>query len=257
MNIQEYIASGILESYIIGEVSAEEAAQVEKMAADHPEVKAELDKIELALEQYAVLLGTTPPAGTLTEVLEQLPDASGGSSKGFSNRGGFWSIAVLAVLTSVLAFYFYRAQQSTSNQLNQTQNDLQTLQEDCTEKDDQLREQANIIALLMDPNTRSATMQGTDLAPQAIAQVFVNENNRQVYLNTGTLPEPPADKSYQLWGLVDGNPVDMGIFELILDGGLQAVPFVDGAQTYAVTLEDKGGKPTPDLTQLYVIGNVG
>ncbi|HKK73590.1 MAG TPA: anti-sigma factor [Saprospiraceae bacterium] len=255
MNIQEYIASGVLESYLLGELSPQEQAEVEKNAAEYPEIRAELDQIELALEQFAVMSGTPPPAGTLTEVLQRVSGPGGGTNFN-ANRGWLWGLAILSVVTAGLAYNFYSNHQNAIQERNQLQSDLQTLAEDCNEKDEQLTELSNIIDILSDPATRAARMQGTELAPQAIAQVFVNENTQQVFLDAGNLPTPPADKSYQLWGLVDGNPVDMGVFELNTAGGLQAVPFVEGAQTYAITLEEAGGQPTPDLTQLYVIGNV-
>ena len=45
MNIQEYIASGILETYFLGELSSAEQAEVEKNVAEYPEIRAELDRI--------------------------------------------------------------------------------------------------------------------------------------------------------------------------------------------------------------------
>ena len=257
MNIQEYIASGILETYLLGELSPAEQAEVEKNAAEYPEIRAELDRIERALEQYAVILGTPPPAGTLTELLDRIPTQGGSNPPHTGHKAWLWSLAMVSLVMAGLAYTSYRNQQNAQGERNQLENELQVLEEDCNQKDEEIASLVNIIDILSDPDTRAARMEGTELAPQAIAQVFVNDNTRQVYLDIGNLPTPPADKSYQLWGLVNGNPVDMGVFEINPEGGLQAVPFVEGAQTYAVTLEDAGGQPTPDLTQLYVIGNVG
>lgn len=256
MNIKEYIESGILESYLLGELSPEERKEVEKNVAEHPEIRAELEQIELALEQYAVMLGTPPPPGTLTELLDRMPNTGGNTN---FNTTKLWMIglAAMAAVMAGLAFNFFNNYQNTLQDSRQLQSELETLEDNCTQTENQLTELSTIIEILSDPGTRAARMQGTELAPQAIAQVFVNENTRQVFLDAGNLPTPPADKSYQLWGLVNGNPVDMGVFELTTEGGLQAVPYVEGAQTYAITLEEAGGQPTPDLTQLYVIGNVG
>jgi mannose-6-phosphate isomerase-like protein (cupin superfamily) len=51
--ISSYIDSGILEAYVLGFATAEECAEVEKLAAAHPEIKNELAQIENSLEQYA------------------------------------------------------------------------------------------------------------------------------------------------------------------------------------------------------------
>ena len=80
-NIQEYIESGILEQYALGELSPAEQAAVEAHAASHPEVREELQQVQAALGFYAEAHAITPPAGmrerVLANVLAQIaPPAS-------------------------------------------------------------------------------------------------------------------------------------------------------------------------------------
>ncbi len=60
MNIQEYIASGILEMYVLGDVTPEEALEVEKLASAHEEIRNEIDEISNALQHYAAAQTTAP-----------------------------------------------------------------------------------------------------------------------------------------------------------------------------------------------------
>ena len=60
MNIQEYIASGILEMYVLGDVTPEEALEVEKLAAVHEEIRNEIEEISDALQQYAAAQTAAP-----------------------------------------------------------------------------------------------------------------------------------------------------------------------------------------------------
>ena len=46
MNINEYISSGILEAYVLGELSDQERISVERNLAQHPELQEELARIE-------------------------------------------------------------------------------------------------------------------------------------------------------------------------------------------------------------------
>ena len=39
--------------------------------------------------------------------------------------------------------------------------------------------------------------------------------SKEVYLLVNQLPTPDPDKQYQLWAIVDGNPVDAGVFDMI------------------------------------------
>jgi anti-sigma-K factor RskA len=100
-------------------------------------------------------------------------------------------------------------------------------------------------------------MQGTDLSPEAIAAVFYNPASESSLIDVCNLPVPPSDQQYQLWAIVDGTPVSMGVFEVGADpSNLQPVEYVAGAQAYAVTLEPKGGSESPTLEQMYVIGEI-
>ena len=83
-NFQEYIESGILEQYVLGELSAAEHAAVEAQAASHYEIQAELEQVQAALGFYAEAHAITPPAAmrerVLTNVLARIagPAANSG-----------------------------------------------------------------------------------------------------------------------------------------------------------------------------------
>ena len=62
------------------------------------------------------------------------------------------------------------------------------------------------------------------------------------------LPRPPEDRTYQLWGIVDGTPVSAGLFSTDADGGgflwTDVVP-AGAVELWAVTEEPAGGVPRP------------
>lgn len=60
--VSKYIESGVLELYVMGAASPEEAAEVERMAAAYPEVRQELEQISLAMERYARAQAVQPRA---------------------------------------------------------------------------------------------------------------------------------------------------------------------------------------------------
>ena len=71
-NFQDYIESGILELYALGELSAAEQAAVEAQAASHPAVRAELAQVQAALGFYAEAHAITPPAALRERVLSSV-----------------------------------------------------------------------------------------------------------------------------------------------------------------------------------------
>ena len=71
-NFQDYIESGILEQYALGELSAAEQADVEAQAASVPEVRAELAQVQAALGFYAEAHAIAPPAALRERVLSNV-----------------------------------------------------------------------------------------------------------------------------------------------------------------------------------------
>ena len=51
MNTSEYIESGIIETYVLGMASPEEAAELEALCLEFPEIKAALNAFEETLEK--------------------------------------------------------------------------------------------------------------------------------------------------------------------------------------------------------------
>ena len=62
------------------------------------------------------------------------------------------------------------------------------------------------------------------------------------------------EKQYQLWEIVNGKTVDAGMLDNCT--GLCKLKNIPSAQAFAITLENKGGSPTPTMSALYVMGAV-
>jgi mannose-6-phosphate isomerase-like protein (cupin superfamily) len=60
MNIKDFISSGILELYVLGDISEKESQEVERMAAANPEVRKEIEEISKSLEKYAKANAVAP-----------------------------------------------------------------------------------------------------------------------------------------------------------------------------------------------------
>jgi mannose-6-phosphate isomerase-like protein (cupin superfamily) len=59
-HITEYIDSGILEMYAMGATTAEESKEVERMAAEHVEVRQEINRIQEEIEAFALAHAVSP-----------------------------------------------------------------------------------------------------------------------------------------------------------------------------------------------------
>lgn len=75
MDIQAYIQSGIIESYVLGVASAEETKELLRVAGEYPAVKEAIRAAEETFEQNAMKNAITPNAGIKSNLLSTLqPD---------------------------------------------------------------------------------------------------------------------------------------------------------------------------------------
>ena len=266
MDINKYISSGILENYVLGLISENERREVEEAAANYPAIQNALFDIEDALKSYIQANAMPLPAGLKAAVMAKIDAEIGktptapptpGTAGSVSRTAGL--LGLLALALAAFCFYLFNQNKNIQNDLSTTNNQLKVLKKDCDTQAARLQDLQQKIAILRDTAKTTVIMKGQPdgNAPAAIAAVHINTASKKVFLDVIDLPEPPAGKQYQLWALVDGQPVDMGVFDLQIreDGSFIEVPFVENAGAYAVTLEDAGGRPTPNLDQLFMIGN--
>ena len=91
MNVTEYIASGILESYVMGAVSDQERREVECLSSIYPDIRRELDQLSEVLENYALLHSVEPPESVKAKLLDQLDfdkPATGDHCSAYAGRYG-------------------------------------------------------------------------------------------------------------------------------------------------------------------------
>ena len=266
MDTSAYISSGILESYVLDQLSEEERAAVKVMALKHPEVQAEIQAIEKTLEAYASKHSKTPPSHLKKKIASQLKmEEPPAIPMSYTKRGktipAYWLIAAsVALLISIVYNVFLY------DQLTDAHNELMAMDVDKQYFAGQFEIQKTAyddakkhLAIVAQNGNKTVILKGLESAPNAIASIYWNQSSKEVYLNVSELPIPPENKQYQLWAIVNGKPVDGGIFDLTPNSNnvvLQKMKPISDAQAFAVTLEKKGGTKVPTLNAMYLLGNV-
>ncbi|NJL77587.1 MAG: anti-sigma factor [Saprospiraceae bacterium] len=260
MNVQEYISSGLLENYVLGLVSDEERQEIERYATMYPEIRAELNAIEDALEVYALANAVSPPADmetrilNLTNPLEEKKVATSIASVRNFLIGGLVIALVGCIYLFAQQVQYQRQLQEKDATIAQLQMDYETLQQDCGTINTQ-------IATLKDSVSQAILLKGTNNAPNASIIVHWNPSKRKALLGAINLPTILTDQQYQLWAIIDGQPTDMGVLDIstanaLDDSLIEILTNFTNPQAFAITLEPKGGSAVPSLDKLYVIGNV-
>jgi len=72
LNIQQYIASGIIESYVLGLATPEEASHLERLLPFYPELQAALSDFGFQLELFAIQHEEPPPPGLFLKIQDRV-----------------------------------------------------------------------------------------------------------------------------------------------------------------------------------------
>lgn len=266
LDTNSIISSGLLESYVLGNCTVEEKLLVEELCVKHPEVLAEIEAIEDALMQYASISAPELSGDVKSKLMLKLNNKAEPVTEHVSGKVAFtpkWygyaaaAAVVLLIVSSAINLMLYSKVKKLSSDLTLIQQEKDYYVDQFNVQNASLNAKNNEIAVLSDPNTKLIELKSTSKTSDAKAVIYWNSNSRQTYLSYVSLPTPPQGKQYQLWAIVDGNPVDAGVFDSTATlAQLQKMKEIVKAQAFAVTLENVGGSPTPTLTTLCLLGNV-
>jgi anti-sigma-K factor RskA len=266
MTRHEIIQSGLLEAYAMGQLTGQEARSVESALASDVSLRAELDRIERALEQAAMEQAVAPPPEVRARILSAIrqaprePKLVGMALRSAPGRARSWLAiaASIALLASIgLNVVMLLRLREAHAELARLQEERSVLAEQVNVQRASLEDAGRKLAVLSDPGRKVVTLAGTAAAPEALARVYWDQGGNSVHLDVLRLPAPPVGKQYQLWAIADGQPVDAGLVPLgDAPDGLLTMKAIASAQAFAVTLEDEGGKPAPTLERMVLIGRI-
>ena len=284
MDLSCIILSGDLELYILGMLPKEEADKIEQLAKLFPEVQAELDRISESLEAFDNMATVTPSAsvkdnlmGKLRAMKEEeqkvIPFGSVGKKENETGNSGLespvreipkrankpsWLLAAsfIGLIVSVGGLiYFFSQHKQSQTELASLKQQVDTLRTNSTTQQQQILAYSQTMQMMHDATYKKIELTNVPGKPTAMAQVLWNTKTKEVFIADVSLPQAPSNKQYQLWAIVDGKPVDAGMLGDAKNLA-QKMKVFERAEMFAITLEQKGGSPTPTMEEMYVAGKV-
>jgi len=258
LNIQEYISSGILEAYVMGELAAIERVALEKDLGQYPELREELARVEEANELLLMKLAIAPPVALKEKVMSAAKPQGKVIKMESSVNWKYAEVAsiALALVASYLA-YDYRAKWKNSEfALNDLIAQNRQVAQDYNRVNLRLDKVENDLRVIDNPTFTKVVMKGTANAPQAVASVYWNKQTSEVFVSIQNLRELAHQNQYQLWAEIDGKMVDAGVFDGNVAGLVKMKNVIKGAVSFNVTIEQRGGSPTPTFATLQLSGAV-
>lgn len=272
MNIKDYISSGIIETYALGAASEQEAREFELMCLQYPEVQHAFDEYQKTLEEYATQYAVTPPKGlkqniwqaiqaeansipvssTTIPVQHKEQFASSSANTVPKKSIALWKYTAAASIALLIASGIYNISLVHTNK--ETAAALTTLQQQQQENLAHQQKNNEALSILLKPTTKTVTLDGVGAHLKTKAMLYWDSVTGDVFLNLNDMPQAPEGKQYQLWAIVDGKPVDAGMYNPTPGTPMYKMKSIARAEMFAITIEQKGGSANPTMDQMVVAG---
>ena len=252
MDINSYIASGIIEMYVMDLCTPEEKQEMDLLRKQHPELNEAVIQFEKSLENNLLANATLPGEETDKKILESLhslqitngdKDIQQGKVKKMNWLKLVAAASVLLLLASAVFNYILL------NKVNEEQALIG--------KEKQSPLPLSDYKILQQPTITPVAMYG--VAPHSICRctMFWDKKTGKAYIMIHHLPLSSGDENYQLWAMVDGKPVSIGIInDKIRDRFIEVQNVPQDAIAFTVTLEKTGGASTPTVEETYLSGKI-
>ena len=273
--IKAYIESGILELYVIGQLDVQEQKEVEAMANKYASIRKEIDAIEIAMEKYALAYAVQPSDGLEDKIFSQIkhrdtapvkeaqiiplnPDSS--RTKLRTLRFALVACIGLLIISVAALYSAHKNLSAAKEQIASLNLDKEKFAARVSYMKDENKDLQEIADIVSDPTWTAVKLAGTEIAPQANMIVYWHKKGQHVMVDNTkmTLPVNDVNHQYQLWAMVNGKPVNLGVFDATSAPKklLISMKETSAAQAFAVTLEKRGGSVNPTMKKLIALGGV-
>ena len=231
-------------SYALGILSDEERVAFEAHMAECAECRREIQEFGEVISLLAYSTPTKNPPADLKERILDTASKVRPTTRRRHSTWPFWLAAAASAALAVMAGYGFlqerRARLELQSAYEQSQNELAA--------------RDSLLDTLLAERLSTASLVATGEA-QPSMQLFWNRRADVVVLAAFNLDPAPPGRTYQLWGIPEGqSPISLGTFDVPADRQATVVlPVPPGVSLElsalsAVTEEPAGGSPQPTTT---------
>ena len=233
---------------------------MERNLAQYPELRKELALVEETMEVFFMNAGKQPASRVKEKVMASIKEKPEAKVVPISvpMPVALWKYAtaaclLIALTSSYMAYNFWNNWKTTETSLLELRALNEQVARDYNQVNQRLGEIETQMRIINNPAFERIVMTGQKASPEALATVYWNKTSQEVFLSVQNLKALATNQQYQLWAIVDGKPVDMGVFDNTT--ALLRMKSTAKAAAFAVTIEPRGGKTSPSLETMQVLGN--
>ncbi len=251
--------TGILEQYLLGELSDDQRIEVENLLKEDHELREYFGTIEDDFEKMAFENAVTPPTFIKENIIQSISGPSNEAKddvipiKKSTKLPTYLAVAAgLSILFMVSSLWFYLQWQNSQQQLKLVQDQTDDLKDHIELLENNFDETNKWYTAINNSNTIQLVLKGNEISPNSSAITYVNHEEKTVILNSQGLAKLNDDETYQMWADVKGEMIDMGVIPS--DQNMMVMKYIDDAESINITIEPKGGNDHPTVERL--ISNV-
>lgn len=260
MDINAYIASGILELYVAGKLSEEENQTVYELLKQYPELLQEVLEIEAAVVKLTA--AASPNTVDFKSFKDQLKTTNTKVVNIKPSKTNWISYSGWAASVLLAAGLLW-----TLNDTKHLKSDLQTveiknqyLEVQIEAAKTNLAAAKNLLNVIRDKDILAVPLGGQGDYAATYSKVYWNKKDNTIYLDAQGLPDAPEGKVWQVWSLTLNplTPTSLGTIDDFNtdDNKIFAIANANESQAFGITLEPEGGSESPTMEQLYTLGIV-
>jgi hypothetical protein len=263
LNEQAYISSGTIESCILGIASKEEMDYYYEMRSTYTAVKEYADAFESSLEEQHLSNALYAPNKDLFAAIQSKIDQSpnpvapvipiatntNGSGKRLWREYGIAASFALLLGSTIFNIMLTQKVKGLQTKVNELAKNTPAVNTPVATNAQ--------YAFLKDPTITPIAMYGVGSHGICRCSIFLDKANNKGYFITHHLFNPGTENDYQLWAMVNGKLVSVGVVTLTDDKSPILIDHIpEGATRFCLTLEKKGGATSPTMEQMYLNGQI-
>ena len=241
--IHSFLATDLLERYIIGDTSLEESITVEHYIETYKEVSDTYLKLQDNLELICELEAKEPPHGVLKKIEREISKEVKVVPLHQTTRKTPWfSIAasIAALVFAGTSFILLRENKMLNSENNVVVDELFDLRKDIENNNNKLNELADQLAKLNNPDSKKYVLTGNERAKNFKTVAYINPVEKTSMIDVITLPKLPEEQYYQIWAEFQDKMVNLGILDAS-ERKLRPIPYMEDALALSITIEGKTG----------------
>lgn len=236
--LHNFLQSGVLEKYLVGDTSISENLEVEHMINTHPEIAQAYDELQKNLEIIAKANAVEAPLGVLNKILETTKETKVITLPRQKTPWYFIAASVAALIFASSSTYLYFQNQKLSKENDVVVEEIFDLRNDIDSNNSKLNQLASEFDKLNNPDSDKYVLRGNNRAKDLKTVAYINPIEKTSMIDVVTLPKLPENQYYQIRAELKDRMVALGILD-VSERRLQSIPYIEDALALSIAIKNK------------------